>query len=178
MLNGVGNQFVHDECERHSHVGGDNEWVGIDDQRPRPIWAARCGCDCLTKINKVAVKRHCSNIAIPVKLLVDEGDSRDARRCIVELIRSGPRCFSLQVRCSPTTPEQREVESSFAARGAEHASLAVCGPQPSILVLWGACTLSVFFAWPSFPGVLFIRKPNRDNLWWGLAADALIKLTI
>ena len=98
MLNGVGNQFVHDECERHCHVSGDNERVGIDDKRPRPIWAARCGCNCLTKINKVTVKRHCSNIVILVKLLVDEGDSRDARRCIVELASSGARCFGLQVQ--------------------------------------------------------------------------------
>ena len=53
---------------------------------------------CLTKINKVTVKHHCSNIVILMKLLVNEGDSRDARRCIVELACCGPRCFGLQVQ--------------------------------------------------------------------------------
>jgi hypothetical protein len=31
MLNGVGHQFVHDECKRHRRISGNDERIGIDD---------------------------------------------------------------------------------------------------------------------------------------------------
>jgi len=33
MLNGVRDQFVHDECERNCQVSGDGKRIGIDDSR-------------------------------------------------------------------------------------------------------------------------------------------------
>ena len=98
MLNGVGDQFVHDECERNCQVGADDKWIGIDDKRPSPIGTARCSRNLLTKINEVTVKRHGSNIVIFVKLLVNGGDGRDARSSVVELTCCGPRCLSLQIQ--------------------------------------------------------------------------------
>jgi hypothetical protein len=55
MLNGVGDQFVHDQGERGRHLSGDSERVGVDDKRPRSIGAARCGRDRLTKIAEVTI---------------------------------------------------------------------------------------------------------------------------
>jgi len=79
MLNGVRDQLIHDECKRHCHVSGDDERIGIDDKRPRPIRAARRSRNVPTEINKVTVQHHRSNIVILVKLLVNCGDGRDAR---------------------------------------------------------------------------------------------------
>src|SRR5580700_11477113 len=61
MLNGVGDQFVDDECERHCHVSADDERIGIDHKRPRSIRAARCSCDLPAKIDEVAVEHHRSD---------------------------------------------------------------------------------------------------------------------
>ena len=98
MLNGVGDQFVHDQRERGRHLSGDSERVGVDDKRPRSIGTARCGCDRLTKIDEVTINLHRSDIVIFVKLLVDDGDGLDARRCVVKLICCGARCFGLQMQ--------------------------------------------------------------------------------
>ena len=104
VLNGVGDQFVHDQRERRRHLSGDSERVGVDDKRPRSIGAARCGCDRLTKIDEVTINLHRSNIVIFVKLLVDDGDGLDARRCVVKLIAAGPavlacKCKRLDTIC-------------------------------------------------------------------------------
>ena len=96
MLNGVGDQFVHDQRERGRHLSGDSERVGVDDERPRSIGAARCGCDRLTKIDEVTINLHRSDIVIFVKLLVDDGDGPDAPlRCQTD--RCGA-CFGLQMQ--------------------------------------------------------------------------------
>src|SRR6202451_1931346 len=80
MLDGVGDQFVHDECERHCDVSADDEWIGIDHKRPGSIRAARYGCNLAAKIDEVPVEHHRSDVVIAVKLLVDSGDGGDARR--------------------------------------------------------------------------------------------------
>src|ERR1700722_3778526 len=62
MLNGVGDQFVDHECERHCHVSADDEWIGLAQKRPRAIGAAGCRCKLPAKINEVAVEHHRSDV--------------------------------------------------------------------------------------------------------------------
>lgn len=59
MPDGIGDQLVYDERERHGYVGRDDNRMGIDDKRPRPIRAARCSRNLLTEIDEVAVERNC-----------------------------------------------------------------------------------------------------------------------
>jgi hypothetical protein len=88
MLNSIGDQFVHDESERHRDVSGNDERIGIDDNRPRSVQTARCGCNSLTK----------TNIIIFMKLFVNEGNCGDPSSRVVKLTCSGPCCFCLQMQ--------------------------------------------------------------------------------
>jgi hypothetical protein len=40
MLNGIREQFVHDESEWHRNVVGYREWNGVNDKRATPIGTA------------------------------------------------------------------------------------------------------------------------------------------
>ncbi len=98
MLNCVGHQFVHDERERHCDVSCDDNWIGIYDKRPRSVGTARRGCNPLTKFNEETVERHCSDVVISVKLLMDSSDGSDAGSSVVKLTCCGPCCLSLQMQ--------------------------------------------------------------------------------
>ena len=98
MLNGVDDEFVHDEFERHCNVGGYDERIGVDDERPRPIGTARCSCNPLTKVDEILVKRKCANVVMLVELFVNGGDGRDAGSGVVELTCCGPGCVCLQMK--------------------------------------------------------------------------------
>ena len=98
MLDGVGDQFVHDECERDCYVRRNCERFRVDGNWPCPIGTARGRCNLLTKIDEVTVKQHCPNVVILVKLLVNGGDGRDTRSCVAEQTSCGPRCLGLQMQ--------------------------------------------------------------------------------
>ena len=97
MLNGIGDQFVHDESERHRHISAYDERIGFDYKRPGPIGTARCSRDRLTKVDEITIKNYGIDIVIFVQLFVNGGNGRDTGSSVVELACCGARCFRLQM---------------------------------------------------------------------------------
>ena len=100
MLNGVGDEFVHDETNGHRKIGADDERNGVDGQRPGVIRTARRRRNFPTEIDEIPVKRDSSDVVRFMKLLMNGGDSGYAGGSIVELTRGGPcGCRRLDTIC-------------------------------------------------------------------------------